>query len=639
VDASNPRFDVYLSYSNSDQEWVDRYLVPRLKQAELSYLTDYDQPGGQLRVTWLETVLRDCRFVLLIMSPRSARDGWQLFQGIQTLTNTIQTGRWTTVPVLIDDCTLPQWLSSLSVIDLRDPANQPRWRQLIATTLGGKSENGKLPKTAAERKASVRAQMLVRTFKKKVAAFELERAEATCQSIYDEQLNSWVPRAVPVMEDVLAIAIGELDAQMERNFQHWQNPYAAALIHGYETCMREYPEETLELRDRLLKLKLSTQLETQLQEMGSYSTRRWPALRKGRDIPVSTSRFIEARLGGVDPFASLKAEEDGLAFRKEKPLFWDLHPVFQNVCGSERPVVVEGKEGAGKSAMAQALRVLEPDPAVLTGYLPGNFEERHMLKCLTQELLNFIAHHPDHLAGLPDNQMKLLGSGLAAGIGKDALLARISKIKKGLSRKKIAEVGVPWGQKGPWLETSGHYLKALERSILSSKGSDNQHYQWAVISECASALGFKRVRLLLDINETLAPDMRNDVFSQLHHLKSEGIVLILFVERVSDDEKKFPARLMRLTWNREQLNALVEHRLHAAAGDLLGGRSVFYGNALQKLLDESLAAGGPPRRFMEIWQQIIRNVQKKKNKYITNKLVTSAYEDLLSENPGPAPML
>src|SRR5215208_5870236 len=65
----NKKYDVYISYSHRDSEWVQKELIPHLKSARLSVFVDSSKlkPGDQ----WSQILnqgIRESRSILLVIS-------------------------------------------------------------------------------------------------------------------------------------------------------------------------------------------------------------------------------------------------------------------------------------------------------------------------------------------------------------------------------------------------------------------------------------------------------------------------------------------------------------------------------------------------------------------------------------------
>ena len=63
-------YDVFISYSHADQEWVRRELPPRLERAGLEVIIDYRdfEPGAPL-TTEMERAVLESRKTVLVLTP------------------------------------------------------------------------------------------------------------------------------------------------------------------------------------------------------------------------------------------------------------------------------------------------------------------------------------------------------------------------------------------------------------------------------------------------------------------------------------------------------------------------------------------------------------------------------------------
>ncbi|HEX3147773.1 MAG TPA: TIR domain-containing protein [Gemmataceae bacterium] len=134
---SNFKFDVFISYSSEDEEWVRGELLKRIEKAELKAFIDYrDFERGAPSIEECMRAVVECRKTLLILTPNYVASGWGAIENImlQTLDPANRDRR--TIPLLKADCQKPLRLAALTHIDFKDGADHDlAWRQLL-TSLG-----------------------------------------------------------------------------------------------------------------------------------------------------------------------------------------------------------------------------------------------------------------------------------------------------------------------------------------------------------------------------------------------------------------------------------------------------------------------------------------------------------------------
>jgi hypothetical protein len=124
------RYDVFVSYSQKDQDWVQSDLLPRLEQASIKYIEPETFNPGLPKVDELERAIVESRRTLLILTPRYLEDTWRSFDTTLVSSYGIDTGRWLAIPAVKDKCDLPRRLSALVSVDISQPDDQA-WQRLF----------------------------------------------------------------------------------------------------------------------------------------------------------------------------------------------------------------------------------------------------------------------------------------------------------------------------------------------------------------------------------------------------------------------------------------------------------------------------------------------------------------------------
>lgn len=139
------RYDVFISYSSQDKEWVRRGLLPRLEKAGLKACIDYrDFTRGAPSISECERGVVESRKVLLVLTPAYIASGWTEIENIMTQTLDPANRGLRMLPLLKAPCQKPLRFGALTHIDFTEEADDDAqhtlgWRQLMVA-LGGKEE-------------------------------------------------------------------------------------------------------------------------------------------------------------------------------------------------------------------------------------------------------------------------------------------------------------------------------------------------------------------------------------------------------------------------------------------------------------------------------------------------------------------
>ena len=129
------KYDVFVSYSSDDQEWVRGWLVPHLRRAHLRVCLDTDcfTPGRPM-VEEIRINLAASRKVVLVLSPAFLKSGWTEFESLLSQTASIASHRGLLIPLVLSPCALPESIRYLVHADFTDPETRIlQLRRLVAT--------------------------------------------------------------------------------------------------------------------------------------------------------------------------------------------------------------------------------------------------------------------------------------------------------------------------------------------------------------------------------------------------------------------------------------------------------------------------------------------------------------------------
>ncbi len=130
-------YDVFISYSSKDEQWVHGDLLPRLEKAGLGVCIDYrDFRPGRAAVLNMEQAVLASAKTLLVLTPDYFGSGWTKFENLLAQTLDPGTDAERLIPLLKAKCDLPPRIKMLTYVNMADPEDPAiSWRQLL-TALG-----------------------------------------------------------------------------------------------------------------------------------------------------------------------------------------------------------------------------------------------------------------------------------------------------------------------------------------------------------------------------------------------------------------------------------------------------------------------------------------------------------------------
>jgi len=76
-------YDVFVSYSHKDREWVQKWLLPKLESAGVRVFIDFrDLKLGAPLITELERAIARSRVTLLVLTPDYLASEWTMFENL-----------------------------------------------------------------------------------------------------------------------------------------------------------------------------------------------------------------------------------------------------------------------------------------------------------------------------------------------------------------------------------------------------------------------------------------------------------------------------------------------------------------------------------------------------------------------------
>ena len=121
------RYDVYISHSDADQEWVDTELVPLLKQAKVRVaLRHEDFPLGAPHLINVERFIEESRRTVVVLTPDWLANEWTTLEGILVSTADPAAQQRKLLPILLKPCTPPKLIALREKLDLTSERNKEK---------------------------------------------------------------------------------------------------------------------------------------------------------------------------------------------------------------------------------------------------------------------------------------------------------------------------------------------------------------------------------------------------------------------------------------------------------------------------------------------------------------------------------
>jgi hypothetical protein len=110
---------VFISYSSKDYNFAIRLSVDLSKFGHSPWLDEFKILVGQSIPEKISIGLQDCDFVLVLLSNNSIKSHWVEREWQTKYWNEIETGKIKVIPILTEDCEIPQLLKTKKYADFR----------------------------------------------------------------------------------------------------------------------------------------------------------------------------------------------------------------------------------------------------------------------------------------------------------------------------------------------------------------------------------------------------------------------------------------------------------------------------------------------------------------------------------------
>lgn len=135
---SHYSYDVFISYSHTDKEWVQGWLLPRLEANGLRVCVDFrDFDIGVPSLVNMERAVEISRHTIVVLTPAWVESEWTEFEELLTQTDDPASRRRRLLPLLLQPCQPPRRISMLTYADF---TQQERWEsqvlRVVAAAMG-----------------------------------------------------------------------------------------------------------------------------------------------------------------------------------------------------------------------------------------------------------------------------------------------------------------------------------------------------------------------------------------------------------------------------------------------------------------------------------------------------------------------
>jgi hypothetical protein len=118
-------YDVFISYSHHDQDWVRGELLPQLELAGLQVcIDDRDFEIGTPSLVNMERAVDNCRHTLIVLTPDWINSEWTEFESLLAGTGDPAGRRRKLIPLMLKPCKLPPRIAMLTYADFTQPAER-----------------------------------------------------------------------------------------------------------------------------------------------------------------------------------------------------------------------------------------------------------------------------------------------------------------------------------------------------------------------------------------------------------------------------------------------------------------------------------------------------------------------------------
>jgi hypothetical protein len=128
------RYDVFISYSHDDANWVRQELLRKLEERGFDVCIDFRSfQTGSFSVEEMQRATEDSKRVLAVLSPKYIESEWRKFENVMAQTMDPAAIQRKIIPVLLKECSTPLRLRILHHRDLRKTMIRPNGNCFLET--------------------------------------------------------------------------------------------------------------------------------------------------------------------------------------------------------------------------------------------------------------------------------------------------------------------------------------------------------------------------------------------------------------------------------------------------------------------------------------------------------------------------
>ena len=127
------KYDVFISYSSANKDWVRKDLLSALEKVGLKVCIDFrDFEIGKPAIKNMRDSILESRHTLLVLTETYLNSGWTDFENLLSQTIDPTNRKVRIVPLLKEKCELPLEIGYLTYVNFFDPDDlNMAWKQLL----------------------------------------------------------------------------------------------------------------------------------------------------------------------------------------------------------------------------------------------------------------------------------------------------------------------------------------------------------------------------------------------------------------------------------------------------------------------------------------------------------------------------
>lgn len=149
------QYDVFISYSHNDKDWVHGWLLPRLEAAGLRVCIDFrDFEPGLPSLVNMENAVECSRKTLIVLTPAWVESEWTTFESLLIQTDDPAGRRARMIPLRLKSCDPPKRIAMLTYVDFTQEAETDFQLQRLLAAIRGEPTSGVSPPPRERRPAA-----------------------------------------------------------------------------------------------------------------------------------------------------------------------------------------------------------------------------------------------------------------------------------------------------------------------------------------------------------------------------------------------------------------------------------------------------------------------------------------------------